>query len=399
MPRHPELAAIVSRLQGSVFSALADRLAGPFDELYPLHLGDTYLAPIAGARLEDFSVAAHPGLHNYSPPRGRRELIDLLVERTRERTGQPIERGNVYITAGATAGLSAAVFALAGPGDEVLILAPHWPLIAGIVRASGARAVTVPVIDGPSVVSSEVAIERLERATTAATVALYLSSPNNPTGRVLPPEFLAALVEWAGRRNLWLISDEVYEDFVYRGEHQACYALAPERTVVSHSFSKAYGMAGNRCGWLIGPEVVLAAAEKVGSHSFYSTATGAQFAAARALRGGDSWLADANQRYREAGFETAAILGIDPPEGGSFLFLDLGEALDERGLAGFLEDCSERGLFLAPGPSFGDYPTWARLCFTAVPPDATARGARLLREMIDRRVAPKSPATRYQGTP
>jgi N-succinyldiaminopimelate aminotransferase len=163
--------------------------------------------------------------------------------------------------------------------------------------------------------------------------------------------------------------------------------LAPERTIAVHSFSKAYGMAGNRCGWLVAPEAVLTATQKLGTHTYYSTSTAGQHAAIRALRDGDTWLRDAASRYRAAGERAAELLGVDAPEGGTFLFLDVGPALDERGLLGFLEACADRGVFLAPGPSFGPYESWVRLCFTAVDPERTERGVRALRALLDERAA------------
>ena len=77
-------------------------------------------------------------------------------------------------------------------------------------------------------------------------------------------------------------------------------------------------------------------------------------------------------------------LGVPPPQGSTFLFLDIAQHLDERGLDGFLEDCVDRGLFVAPGPSFGPYPTSVRLCFTAAPPDVVERGVEVLAGLLGR---------------
>ena len=80
--------------------------------------------------------------------------------------------------------------------------------------------------------------------------------------------------------------------------------------------------------------------------------------------------------------KAADRLGVPRPEGSTFLFLDTADRLDDRGLMGFLEDCADRGLFLAPGPSFGPYPTHVRICFTCAPPDVVARGVDVLAEML-----------------
>ena len=120
-------------------------------------------------------------------------------------------------------------------------------------------------------------------------------------------------------------------------------------------------------------------------HSFYATPTASQIAACRALDGrGDAWVASIRGQYLEAGTRAARRLGLDPPMGSTFLFLDVAARLDERGLMGFLEDCADRGLFLAPGPSFGPYPSHVRICFTCAPPDVVARGVEILASMLGR---------------
>jgi aspartate/methionine/tyrosine aminotransferase len=124
---------------------------------------------------------------------------------------------------------------------------------------------------------------------------------------------------------------------------------------------------------------------KVSTHTFYSTPTASQIAAARALDGrGDAWIAEVTPRYLEAGRAAAARLGLKPPEGSQFLWLDVADRLDDRGLMGFLEDALDRGLLLAPGPSFGPYPTHVRICYTCAAPGVVAEGVERLAALIGR---------------
>lgn len=383
MPRFPEHSPAVAGIRGSVFSALAHRLATYEGETYPLHVGDTWLQPAAGCRMEDLSSAEYPGLHRYAPPHGLPALVEAVAARVAERTGVPTTPDEVLMATGATGALGAVAGALLAPGDEVLILAPHWPLIAGIVRSFSARPVAVPYLG--EVDDPESAVEAVAAHRTPATVALYLSTPNNPTGRVIPPDEVAALAEWGRAEGLWLISDEVYEDYLYRGEHAYLRTLAPERTFSAFSFSKAFGMAGNRIGYAVGPAAAMTEVRKVSTHTFYSAPTAGQVAALRLLDGrGEPWLAAARERYRELGEAAAERLGVPPPDGSTFLFLDVADRLDERGLLGFLEDCVDRGLFLAPGPSFGPYPTHVRICFTSAEPEVVRRGVEVLAGLLGR---------------
>jgi aspartate aminotransferase len=383
MPRHPGFSPSVQDIAGAVYSALTHRLASYRGEVYPLHVGDTWMEPAAGCRMEDLKVAEHPGMHRYAAPQGMPALIDAIVERVRRRTGVPTGRENVLVATGATGALAAVAGAIVAPGDEVLLLAPHWPLITGIVQSFHGVPVDVPFFGVAT--SPETAVETVRERRTDRTIALYLNTPSNPAGRVIPRPWIEALVEWARREDLWIIADEVYEDYVYEGEHTYTRPLAPERTFAAHSFSKAYGMAGNRCGYVIGPAAAVAELRKIGTHSFYSTPTASQLAALRVLGPvGDEWVARAREQYVATGARAAARLGFAAPQGSTFLFFDVADHLDETGLAGFLERCVDRGLFLAPGPSFGPYPTHVRLCFTSAPPDVIDRGVEALASLIGR---------------
>jgi N-succinyldiaminopimelate aminotransferase len=378
-PSDQRASAAISQLPGAVYT--------PFDltqaprPVIALHVGDTWMEPFPGARMEDLRERDFPGLHRYVETRGVPALVDAIVQKVRERNRLAVERSNVVVTAGATSGLSCAVSALADPGEEVLILAPFWPLIRGIVRSLRATPVEVPFFDRVERIDD--ALAALDAKLSARTVALYYSTPSNPTGRVLPPDWLEALATWARRRDVWLISDEVYEDYVYAGEHVSTARFAPERTITAFSFSKAYGMAGNRAGYLVGPEAVITEAHKVSVHSAYHAPTAAQLAGLRALEGGAAWVAKARAEYAKAGVEVAAVLGMPAPAGGCFLFADAAHRLDDRGLPGFLADAFAAGVVVAPGSSAGEaYGSWIRLCFTVAPRDEANEAARRLAKLL-----------------
>ena len=368
-------------MSSAVFSPVGAQALERLRDACPLHVGDTWMEPFPGARMQDLREDEHPGLHRYCPARGVPELVDAVVEKVRARNALPCERDSVLVSAGATGALGAAIGAIASPGDEVLILAPYWPLIRGIVSAFRAAPVEVPFYDRVS--SASEAVDAVDAALGPRGIALYVSTPSNPTGRVLPQPWLEALAEWAASNGLWLLSDEVYEDYVYRGEHVSLGRFAPERTLSVYSFSKAYGMAGNRTGYLVGPPEAVSQALKISTHTWYSAPTSGQVAGLHALRDGAAWVERARASYREVGEATAALLGLPPPEGSMFHFVNVRKQLDARGVQGFLEDCLADGVALAPGASSGaGYADWVRLCYTSVPPsqalDAVGRVARRL---------------------
>lgn len=392
-PFPPHLAG----LWGSPYSGLAARQAAFRGETYPFHVGDTWMSPAVGCRVEDLHVADIAGLHAYTDTGGLPALRAALAERSAGRWGIPVTPAEVLVVAGGTAGLTALAGATLSPGDEVLILAPYWPLIASLVRTMHGVPVDVPfwvsAAGAPQVTDAAAAVAAVAQRCTARTRAIYLNSPHNPTGGVMPADWIAALVAFARDRGLWIWSDEVYEAYAWGGVHVPVRPLAPERTISVHSFSKAYGMAGLRAGWLVGPSEVIAQVGKIAINTVYHAPTPSMHAGLRALTHGAAWVADAAAQYADTGAACARLLGVPPPAGSTFLFLDVSDALARRagaddgrspGLAGLLEALADAGVLVAPGPSFGPYPHHIRLCFTAVDPDRTLRGVRTVAALLGR---------------
>jgi aspartate/methionine/tyrosine aminotransferase len=368
-------------IQGAVYSSVARELAQVTGEVWPLHVGDTWLRPPPGCAVEELADIAPPGMNKYTAVAGWAPLLEAARARIAQRTGVDVGPEGVFATAGATAGLAAVVLAMVDPGSQVLILSPAWPLLANMVRLAGGVATHVPAIDR----DAEQVAAALESAAGPTAVAVYLNTPNNPSGRLIPRSVLDAVVAFARRRGLWILSDEVYEDYVYAGEHTWTMSLAPERTLGVWSFSKGFGMAGYRCGLIAGPAALVREAVKTSTYTYYCAPFPAQVAALRALGpAGDAWVAETRAQYQRIGDAVADRLGVARPEGGTFLFLDLAAHLDDDGLEGFLRGCARDGLLLAPGPVFGDYPTHVRLCFTAIAPEATMRGVEVLARRLGR---------------
>jgi N-succinyldiaminopimelate aminotransferase len=365
-----------------VFTALAPRIASLEGEVYPLHAGDTWLEPDPAFDCRRVEAVESVRPHRYSNPHGIPSLLRALVDKVRVRNRIPVEGiDNVLVTAGATGALHVVARTTISAGDEALLLAPYWPLIRGAVVLAGGVPVEVPVLT--EAFDAEIVRSALEERLTARTAVVYLNTPCNPTGCVLGTPVLEAIADLARAHGLWIWSDEVYEDYAYSGDHTSIAELAQERTLTVFSFSKAYGVAGYRCGYLVGPREPVTAARRAAAYIWYSVATPSQLAAVRALEGGAAWLERARESYRTVGEDAADRLDVPRPEGGTFLFLDVAPQLDNRGLAGFLEDCLDDNLVLAPGTSFGpSFDSWVRLCFTCAPPDVVRRGVdRLARRL------------------
>jgi len=161
--------------------------------------------------------------------------------------------------------------------------------------------------------------------------------------------------------------------------------VAPENTISIFSFSKAYAMAGYRCGFLLYPEANLGnILNKIVVHSFYSVSTPAQIAACFVLHEGEEWLEDTRQKYQRIGEQCADLLTLPRPQAGTFLFFDISSYLRGRTMDAFLLSCIEHKLLLAPGASFGEgYENYIRLCFTCVEPDIVLEGMEILKHLLE----------------
>ena len=374
MPRFPNTSNHARSVSDRVYSSLAERARARNDEVFPLHVGDTYREPVLAARAESQRSSEHPGLHAYAPVRGEPALIDAFIDYVKERHGETLDPALVQVMSGATAGLSIVCQVLLDPGDEVLLPSPFWPLSRGIIATKGARPLQVPFYTrlGEPGFDPEAA---LEAVVTERTVALYINTPNNPSGRVLSPETVDAMLRVAVRHDLWVFCDEAYEEIYFDREPPDAIWKRPEirdRAIAFHTLSKSYGIAGARIGFTHGPERLMGAVVGMQTFHTYCAPHPMQFAAIRALREGRGWAKEGRKLYREAGYRAADALGVARPEGGTFLFVDVSRHLepDASDCSAFLERCADAGVLLTPGASCGsDYARWVRLCFTSVPQD------------------------------
>ncbi|MGE5180580.1 MAG: pyridoxal phosphate-dependent aminotransferase [Acidobacteriota bacterium] len=360
MARFPSLSAAGDAVPASIFARLREHLAKFPGDVIPLQIGDTHLAP--PARLHDIAWQEVPAseVYAYGAPGGWAPLVDAIVERARARNAIDASVGGVQIAVGATHALSCAIQALCDPGDELILLTPHWPLIKGIALAHNIVPVEVRFGD----------LDALAAAITGRTAGIYYASPNNPDGEMLAPAQLAAIARLAAQRDLWIFADEVYEHYGYDAPHVSIASLddARERTVTVFSFAKSYAQAGLRVGYALAPERVAGAIRKLVNHSVYNVPVAMQRAALAAMHAGEPFLAAARERYRAARDRVRAGL-VAPsavPPGGAYLWVDFSRWSGDDCMP-VLEKIAAAGVLLAPGWAFGDAcGAFARLCFTGV---------------------------------
>jgi N-succinyldiaminopimelate aminotransferase len=363
--RFPDLSAAGRAVPASIFARLREHLARYPGDVIPLQIGDTHLPPAAGLDEVGWAEVAGSELYAYGSPEGWRPLVAAITEKAMAHNRIPVTPAGVQVACGATHALACAVQAVCDPGDELILVTPHWPLIRGMALGLG----VVPI---------EVPLAGVEAAITPRTTAIYFATPNNPDGAMLGEAELAPLAALAERHGLWLLADEVYEHYGYDAEHVSIAALpgAAERTITVFSFAKSYAQAGLRVGYALAAEPVAATLKKLVNHSVYNVPVAMQRAALHALAAGEPFLQRARGTYRVLRDRARARLAAPAacPPGGAYLWVDF------RGVSGddclpVLERCAAAGVLLAPGSAFGaTCGGFARLCFTGVPPGRLDEG-------------------------
>ncbi len=328
---------------------------------------------------------ADPQNHKYHSVEGIAPLVEALGQKLATENGIAVGTGNrVFVTAGGNMAFFNALLAIADPGDEIILLAPYYFNHEMAVAMLNCRAVLVP-LDG----DYQIDLEALRQAVTERTRAIVTISPNNPSGAVYSREALTAVNELCRQRGIYHISDEAYEYFVYDGaEHFSPASLpdAREHTISLYSFSKAYGMASWRVGYMVVPEPLSVAIRKAQDTILICPPVVSQYAAFGALA------APADYRRQNVGRvgevrhlvldELAAVRSFCtiPPALGAFYFLlRVDTRLDSMTVVERL--VREFGVAVIPGTTFGlDGGCYLRVAYGALERETIAEGVgRLVR--------------------
>ena len=270
---------------------------------------------------------------HYVQTTGIPPLIERLVEKMRRVNGIPIDNADeVMVTSGGIHGVFAACQGLLEPGDEVLVPDPEWPPAPGNILA--ARAVPVPYPLHESA-GWRPDVDEMRALITPKTRAIYVNSPNNPTGGVLSREDLEAIATLAQERKLWVLSDEAYEDVLFDGREHVSIASLPgmyDRTIPLYTFSKTYAMTGLRLAYVaVKDRVIRDRVRKMLFYTVSNTSSLIQYGGVGALEGSQEVVAafrdelSARRTLFYDGIRQAAgeVLSGTPPAGAFYAFLKI----------------------------------------------------------------------------
>ena len=314
------------------------------------------------------AAAKDPKNHRYTPAVGLPELREAIAKKTLADSGTEITAAQVVVTNGGKQAVYQAFAVLLDPDDEVILPSPYWTTYPEAIALAGGKSVEVFAGSDQGYL---VTVEQLEQARTPKTKAMLLGSPANPTGAVYSKEQIKAIGEWALANEIWIVSDEIYQNVIYDGKR--AYSITEvvpamkDLTIMVNGVAKSYAMTGWRLGWMAGPLDAMNAAANLQSHLSSNVNNIAQRAAIAALTGPQDEIkamVDAFDRRRHlAVAELSKINGwIAPmPEGAFYVYSDvralLGKSWGGKVINTSLELCDyildAAEVALVPGEAFG----------------------------------------------
>lgn len=310
---------------------------------------------------------------HYTASPGILELRKAIADSYGKRFGLELKATEVMVGPGAKGVLFATMMALVSPGDDVVIVAPYWVSFPEQVKLAGGNPVIAETRADDAFTIRAAAIEAV---LTPATKVVILNAPSNPTGGLLPKDEAAKIAQLCVERDLWLVSDETYEAFVYDPADAVSMlswrAQLGERLIITSAFSKTWAMTGWRAGYAIASEAVVKALVTVQSHDGSQASSITQKAALAAITDA----ADAPQAMLEE-YRVRRQLVLDllaevpgaqclPPKGAFYAFPDVRGILARRGFKDSVELCAallrEQAVALVPGEAFGA-PGYVRISY------------------------------------
>ena len=350
---------------------------GEPDEVTPAFIREAAVASLAAG--ETFYS------HNHGIPELREALAAYAT-----RLHRPTEVDNISVTSSGVSALMLATQLIVGPGDSVVEVTPLWPNLVEMPKILGARVTTVPLDFSRE--GWKLDLAKLLEALKPDTRALYVNSPNNPTGWTIERDEQRTILEHCRRLGIWIFADDAYERLYYGAVNSVAPSFldiaAPEdRVITTNTFSKNWLMTGWRLGWLVVPKQVAPDLAKLIEYNTSCAPVFVQRAGLVAVKEGEHVIAHTLARYRKARVllveRLRAIPGVEVavPAGAMYLFFRV------QGVADSLEFCKrlvrEVGLGLAPGSAFGpEGEGYVRWCFASTG-ERLEEGVRRLRRGLE----------------
>lgn len=375
MPKFPEFAERTKNVGGSVFEKFRPKMRQMEGNLVKLHIGDTYLAPPYSIPIDPVFIENNEGFNRYCDTFGIFALREALSEKVNTDNQLLADPDQILMTCGATNALNTAVQTLVNPGEDVIVLTPTWPFFKGMVTIASGKVIEAPLYVRLYPEPGLDILGFLESLRTSKTVAIYLNTPNNPSGKVLNLDQLRQIADFAQKNRLWIISDEAYDGMTYDNhDHISIGSLSGmyNQTISIFTFSKVFMFSGLRLGYIVTDATTVKNLNKMMVHQLYSPATISQQMMIEPVKNRAEWRNQFVTHWHELRELFIANLKISPqaPEGSYYLFFSIKDHLNGRDYWEVIDECLEKGISIAPGNDFGrDFHDYIRICFTGEKPE------------------------------
>ena len=288
--------------------------------------------------VKDAAIAAiQANFSRYTAVGGTVELKDAIIRRHGDDFASAYKREEVYASVGGKHALFNAISVLVDHGDEVILPVPYWVSFKDMVSYAGGKCVLLHADESQGF---RVTAEMVARLITPKTKLIILNSPSNPSGAVMSPEDMTAVVRLAHERGIWVISDECYVYLNYAGKNFSIGGLTQyrERFLVIGSLSKTYAMTGWRLGYTLGPAAVVSAAQKLQSQSTSNPTSIVQKAAVAALSGSQQCVGEMREEYIRlrdhivAGVRAVPGIQCTMPQGAFYVYPNVSAFFGKSGI-------------------------------------------------------------------
>jgi aspartate aminotransferase len=320
-----------------------------------MEVGEPDFLPPDAAKvgLEEAFDAGHV---RYGPAAGVPELRAALAEHATKNFGARVEPENILVSPGGRFSVFLAINTLLDPGDEIIIIEPAWPAYRECAISAGVKVRTVSTTLEDR---WEPSIPQIEKMINSNTKMIVLNYPNNPTGKVLPPDLQDRIIEIAKKNDLYVLSDEIYSLYTYC-DWKSVLASNYTKSIITQSFSKSHAMTGFRIGYTIADKAVIERMVRLQSLCITNVAEPIQYAALRALATDVSANKVAMKSKIDTVVEEAKKINLEfaAPDGAMYVFARIGGKMDGLELTNTLLD---HGVAVAPGEGFGNYREFIRI--------------------------------------
>lgn len=325
------------------------------EKLIELTIGEPDV-PTPTALIDIAVDAMRAGRTRYAGGQGEPALLEALAQKYANRTGRDITSANVLSLPGTQAALAVSMLSMVEAGDAVLVPDPYYATYEGVVAASGAEFVSVPM---SAKNGFHLTPEQLEAAIVPNAKVLLLNFPHNPTGAVLTRDEIAAIGAVCAKHDLWILSDEVYEALIFHGSFSSPFDISDlaDRTVAVSSISKSHAAPGFRSGWAVGPEWFIKKAQSVAETFLFGNQPFIADMTTHAVSHLDDTADKMVEAYRirasilRDAFKNTNRLQALEPSSGMFMLVDI--SATGRDGEQFALGLLDHGVAVMPGTSFG----------------------------------------------